>query len=248
MLHVLLRQGLLVAPECQHAPRQQLQLSNVAGPIMQAKALDCSRVHVGRIPTGVQAQEVVEKGGHLLDTMPQRRQDDGEAVHPAVKIAPESALFDVLTQRPLRCRHDPNVDAPAPRLADGHDLPLLEHSQQLGLDGAAQRKGRQTTIPVAVDDYTKRLLAALRGEREEVTASLLTQTAVRPHPSLVEPLSARETEVLRFLRTPLSLRDVASELYVSVNTVRSHVKHIYAKLDVHSRAEAIARAEDLGLL
>jgi LuxR family maltose regulon positive regulatory protein len=65
---------------------------------------------------------------------------------------------------------------------------------------------------------------------------------------LAEPLSARELEVLRLLRTSLSQREIADELYVSVNTVRSHVKHVYDKLGVHARTEAIARAEELGLL
>ena len=73
---------------------------------------------------------------------------------------------------------------------------------------------------------------------------------VRPlQPSiLIEPLSERETEVLCLLRSSLSIREMADELYISVHTLRSHLKSIYSKLGVHSRYEAIARAQELGLL
>ncbi|HUV94069.1 MAG TPA: LuxR C-terminal-related transcriptional regulator [Anaerolineae bacterium] len=65
---------------------------------------------------------------------------------------------------------------------------------------------------------------------------------------MIEPLSERESAVLRLLRTDLSSTGIAQVLHVSVNTVRSHQKSIYGKLDVHSRFEAIMRAEELGLL
>jgi DNA-binding NarL/FixJ family response regulator len=65
---------------------------------------------------------------------------------------------------------------------------------------------------------------------------------------LVEPLTEREMDVLRLLDTALSRPEIARELQVSVNTVRTHVRRIYDKLDAHSRAEALARAVELGLL
>jgi LuxR family transcriptional regulator, maltose regulon positive regulatory protein len=61
-------------------------------------------------------------------------------------------------------------------------------------------------------------------------------------------LSARELDVLRLLPSSLSQREIASELYVSFNTVRTHTRVIFRKLAVTSRAEAVARARDLGLL
>jgi LuxR family maltose regulon positive regulatory protein len=64
---------------------------------------------------------------------------------------------------------------------------------------------------------------------------------------LVDDLSARELDVLRLLRTDLSGPDIASELIVSLNTVRSHTKSIYSKLGVNNRREAIRRADELGL-
>jgi LuxR family maltose regulon positive regulatory protein len=65
---------------------------------------------------------------------------------------------------------------------------------------------------------------------------------------LLEPLSARESEVLRFLPTMMSNADIASELFVSVNTVKTHVKSIYRKLDVTRRQDAVRRARQLQLL
>jgi LuxR family transcriptional regulator, maltose regulon positive regulatory protein len=65
---------------------------------------------------------------------------------------------------------------------------------------------------------------------------------------LPEPLSQAEARVLRLLPTSLSAREIASELYVSVNTVRTHMRHLYDKLDAHRRLEAIDRARALGLL
>jgi LuxR family maltose regulon positive regulatory protein len=85
-------------------------------------------------------------------------------------------------------------------------------------------------------EYAGKLLAALEEEATKATSPL------------VEPLSRRETEVLRLLTTHLSHAEMAEELVVSVNTLRSHLKSIYGKLDAHSRMEAVERARELGLL
>jgi ATP/maltotriose-dependent transcriptional regulator MalT len=87
-------------------------------------------------------------------------------------------------------------------------------------------------------DYTARLLAAFSKPGPVVS----------PQSHILEPLSERELQVLRLLDTDLSSTDIAEELTVSVNTVRTHIRSIYDKLDAHSRYEAIARAKELGLL
>jgi LuxR family maltose regulon positive regulatory protein len=66
--------------------------------------------------------------------------------------------------------------------------------------------------------------------------------------ALVEPLSERELDVLRLLGTDLTGPDIAGELTVSLNTVRTHTKNIYAKLGVNNRRAAVRRGEELGLL
>jgi LuxR family transcriptional regulator, maltose regulon positive regulatory protein len=65
---------------------------------------------------------------------------------------------------------------------------------------------------------------------------------------MAAPLTERELAVLRLLPTRLSTREIGRELYVSPNTVRSHVQAIYRKLQVNSRAEAVTTARQLGLL
>ena len=62
---------------------------------------------------------------------------------------------------------------------------------------------------------------------------------------MLEPLSAREKAVLRYLPTDLSKAEIAAELFVSVNTVKTHMKNIYRKLDVTDRAQAVRRARTL---
>jgi LuxR family maltose regulon positive regulatory protein len=66
--------------------------------------------------------------------------------------------------------------------------------------------------------------------------------------SLDEPLSESETRILRYLPTHLTTHEIANELFLSVNTVGTHRRHLYAKLGVHSRHEAVDRARALGLL
>jgi LuxR family transcriptional regulator, maltose regulon positive regulatory protein len=69
-----------------------------------------------------------------------------------------------------------------------------------------------------------------------------------PAVSLDEPLSPGELRVLGFLPSNLSTREIAGELFVSANTVKTHLRHIYGKLGAHNRSEAVQRARDLGLL
>jgi LuxR family transcriptional regulator, maltose regulon positive regulatory protein len=65
---------------------------------------------------------------------------------------------------------------------------------------------------------------------------------------LPDPLSDSELRVLRYLPTNLQAPEIATELFVSINTIRTHMRHLYAKLDVHNRADAVERARALGLL
>jgi LuxR family maltose regulon positive regulatory protein len=65
---------------------------------------------------------------------------------------------------------------------------------------------------------------------------------------LTEPLSQSEIRVLRYMPTNLSTPQIARELSLSVHTVRTHVRHLFAKLGAHRRSEAVARARALGLL
>jgi LuxR family maltose regulon positive regulatory protein len=91
-------------------------------------------------------------------------------------------------------------------------------------------------------EFVQRLLAAFESRRGHKPAmAFKTET-------LIEPLSERELEVLRNLNGPLSTPEIAEQLVVSANTVRTHIKNIYGKLGVHGRSGAVRRAKELGLL
>jgi len=108
-----------------------------------------------------------------------------------------------------------------------------------------------------VKEYILKLLSAFNVHKEiypsgstrvEIKgASLLAKQTISPQP-LIEPLSERELEVLRLLRTDLNGPEIARELIVSLSTVRTHTQNIYAKLGVNNRRAAVHRAEELDLL
>jgi LuxR family transcriptional regulator, maltose regulon positive regulatory protein len=84
----------------------------------------------------------------------------------------------------------------------------------------------------------------------EITSQLAAK-GLAPQPGLQpprEPLSDSELRVLRYLPTNLTAPEVARELSVSLNTIKSHMRNLYAKLGTHRRAEAVERARALGLL
>ena len=101
----------------------------------------------------------------------------------------------------------------------------------------AQQRGRlDPSIPA---HYLRKLLAAL--ERDAADTA-------RPATDLPEALSERELEVLQLIAAGKSNRRIASELFVGVGTVKTHLSNLYRKLDSHSRTQAVARARELKLL
>jgi LuxR family maltose regulon positive regulatory protein len=106
-----------------------------------------------------------------------------------------------------------------------------------------------TPLLAAVDIlpvYVGRLRAALRG----VINQAVTPGAPVPAtpPGLLEPLSARELELLRLLAAGRTNQEIAAALTVSLNTVKTHIQSIFGKLAVRNRTEATLRARELGLL
>jgi LuxR family maltose regulon positive regulatory protein len=94
-------------------------------------------------------------------------------------------------------------------------------------------------------DYVGRLLEAFPSTEPEQTDSSQTPTLKF---ELIEPLSEREIEVLQLIAEGLTNREIATRLYLSLNTVKVHTRNINGKLDVSSRMKAVARARALGIL
>ncbi|MCB0125982.1 MAG: hypothetical protein KDE58_27185, partial [Caldilineaceae bacterium] len=117
---------------------------------------------------------------------------------------------------------------------------------------------RMPSTDVALTDYRTQLLAAFAppaGQQNRVETALQLETPSRtsvnrksPIINLVEPLSERELEVLQLVAAGLSNSQLAEELIVTVGTVKKHLNNIYGKLGVHSRTQALVRANALELL
>jgi LuxR family transcriptional regulator, maltose regulon positive regulatory protein len=103
----------------------------------------------------------------------------------------------------------------------------------------------------AILPYLARILAAFPAQAQSGSRTgsipVVSGTLPRP-PSLAVPLTGSESRILRLLATDMSPEEMAGQLSVSVTTVRTHIRSIYAKLDAHSRFEAVLRAKELGLL
>jgi LuxR family maltose regulon positive regulatory protein len=94
-------------------------------------------------------------------------------------------------------------------------------------------------------DYVRRLLAAFAVIEPEQT----TPSEVRAATSeLIEPLSDRELEILELIAEGLTNPEIASRLFIALNTVKGHARNIYGKLGVHNRTQAVAKGQSLGLL
>jgi LuxR family maltose regulon positive regulatory protein len=116
---------------------------------------------------------------------------------------------------------------------DGALLPFLLHP----MPDLLERHARQHTAHASL---IADILSLLAGRT-------LGSPPVESQPPL-EALSDSEIRVLRYLPTNLSAPEIANELYVSLNTVKTHMRHLYAKLGTHTRAGTVAQGRALGLL
>jgi LuxR family transcriptional regulator, maltose regulon positive regulatory protein len=117
----------------------------------------------------------------------------------------------------------------------------LERTESAGLAdlhgmAAGRHAGRRTAHATLIAE----ILSLLGGKEREPAPIAPTQ--------LREQLTESEIRVLRYLPTNLRAPEIASDLCLSVNTIRTHVRHVYEKLAAHSRIEAVERARALGLL
>jgi LuxR family maltose regulon positive regulatory protein len=138
-------------------------------------------------------------------------------------------------------------------VAPDDELSYLREYDHITLVRLLLAEGDAATATVLIDRLME---AAQRGGRAGVVGELVslrslvegTAPARRPAWAGPTPVSERELEVLRLLATDLSGPEIARHLVISLNTLRTHTKSIFTKLDVTSRREAVTRAAGLGLL
>jgi LuxR family maltose regulon positive regulatory protein len=151
-----------------------------------------------------------------------------------------------------------NVPAAQAALAEALVLAAPEGHLRLLLDEGAPMAGLLRTLLVGrgLEDliapravpraFLTRLATAF--DRQGTPILPAARSGAVAAPGLVEPLSAREREVLELIAAGMPNRAIAQGLFIGVDTVKRHVSHIFVKLSVANRTEAVARARALGLL
>jgi LuxR family maltose regulon positive regulatory protein len=109
--------------------------------------------------------------------------------------------------------------------------PLLAAIQE-----SAQRTGSSLELIAYVSELVERWRSRYQSETVQTTTS-----------AVADLLSARETDILKLIAEGLSNKEIARDLVIAPETVKSHVKNIFAKLNVEKRAQAVSRAQSLGL-
>ena len=96
--------------------------------------------------------------------------------------------------------------------------------------------------------YAVKLLAVFPAELVPAAVQSHKTSAALPASYLVDPLSERELEVLQLIANGLSNQEIGRKLFLATSTVKRHVNNIYAKLNVHSRTQAVAKGKELKVL
>jgi LuxR family maltose regulon positive regulatory protein len=163
-------------------------------------------------------------------------------------------LIEVLTLQALR--HDSQDDEPAGLKTLTEALTLAEPGGfiRLFVDLGPQMADllKQLTKQNVAVGYIGRILAAFKGDAHRAMQGESDRPATHPPPlstqPLVEPLTNRELEILNLLTQPLQNKEIAAKLFISPETVKAHLNHIYGKLGVTRRRQAVVKADALGIL
>jgi len=157
------------------------------------------------------------------------------------------SALDILLVQALA--HEAQGNRPQALAALEHTLALAEPEGYVRIfvdEGEAirsliEKQSRNRDHPLS--DYVDKLLAAFTQPVAAPKSAIIHQKS-----DMIEPLSERELEVLKLLRSELSGPEIAQQLIVSLHTLRTHTNNIYNKLGVNNRRAAVRRAEELDLL
>lgn len=211
------------------AREQGLSVSDNLSYLREFEHITLARVLLARAKSDRAGRSIDEAAGFLERLL--RAAEAGERTGSVIEILVLQALA-----------HQARGDIPAALVPLERALTLAEPEgyvrlfvdEGLPLAALLEAAAKQRIAP----QYVRHLLTAFGSTSESPPVK----------PRLIEPLSERELEVLRLLRTDLDGPDIARELVVSLNTVRTHTKNIYSKLGVNNRRAAVLRAEELDLL
>jgi LuxR family maltose regulon positive regulatory protein len=179
----------------------------------------------------------LEAAARLLDRLHEAAETSGRAGSLLEIRLLQALAHDAQGRRPQALESLARALTQAPEAGGYVRLFLDEGAPMIGLL-------RDATHHAVTGDHARRLLshgAAAAGAEAPGSGQ-------RPAPSSAESLSDRELQVLGLLDSELSGPQIARELFVSHNTLRTHTKHIFTKLDVTSRRAAVRRARELGLI
>ena len=181
----------------------------------------------------------VTAGEHFVDMMP------ALAMAKVLSQRGETALAAETAQRALVLsqRGGGNLEIVHALLVHAETLMQLG-DQTLAQASAAEARALLRDCPDPA--IARQLLSAVEGHIRGGTTHDTGPHAAAP--KLVEELTSKELELLRLLPAPLSRREIGARLFVSINTVKTHQRALYRKLRVASRARAVERAKELGLL
>jgi LuxR family maltose regulon positive regulatory protein len=154
----------------------------------------------------------------------------------------DGSLIEARLVRGLAHQADGNLDSAAADLGAALTAGVPAGYRRLFLDEAEPL----TKLLAQVARITS--AADVKAHAELLLAGQTAPAASPPECREEDGLSERELAVLRLLATELTGPEIARHLFISVNTLRTHTKHIFTKLDVNTRRAAVRRAGDLGLL
>src|SRR3984957_12692465 len=210
------------------ARERGLSVADVFSYLCEYEHITLARVLLARY-TAERAERPIQEAARLLERL-LRAAEEGRRTGSVIEILVLQALT-----------HQARDDGPAALASLQRVLTLAEPEGYVRIfadEGASMAFLLRAAAKQGIaSSYVRRLLAAVN-KTEDLTP--VTK-------GLIEPLSAREVEVLRLLGTDLGGPDIARELVVSLHTVRTHTKNIYAKLGVNNRRAAVRRAGELDL-
>ncbi|NUM76960.1 hypothetical protein HUU40_21570, partial [candidate division KSB1 bacterium] len=111
-----------------------------------------------------------------------------------------------------------------------------------------QQKENSSGANSILQNYAIKLLAAFPPEQAPAVVQTHKAAAGLPASYLVDPLSERELEILKLVAAGLSNQQIGRKLFIATSTVKRHINNIYAKLNVHSRMQAVAKGKELKVL